>query len=1025
MEKIRKIVIKSLIAIYIIETVMVTTSFGVEKSASKNEVKNENISTNEVKENTTSFNVSNDVSKNENSAKNDEQIEANEIKVKNNEKEEEKESKVLTTNDNTTINNNLGAKKNIELVEEKNETDEESEFNNYEANKLQVVYMTHIYKSKWQKPVIDSTTSGITGKGKVLDELKIKLINAPENAKIKYKYLNEQLKWSDEIYDGAIAGESQKKLFGIRISLENMEAYSIQYRVYAGTNGWLDWATDGAISGAIADKTPIEAIQIRIISKINKQTEIKYKSYVENEGWENFVKSGEISGTTGQGKAMYSFILEIDNPKFETNILYQTYLQSSGWQKWKSNGAIAGDEEQKDRIEAIKIKLQNLEGYKIQYRAHVQDIGWQSWVNNGAIAGTVGQGKRLEAIQIKFVKIKTETTTTGEMTIAYNSHIQNYGWEKDFSKKNGETSGTVSQGKRVEAIKLKLLNAPEKSKVKYSVYVEGQGWQSDKTNGQIAGTTGKGLKIFGIKICLEGIENYTVMYRVHVQDIGWMPWVRDGQETGSITSKKRIEAIEVKFVAKSKVLSVSYNTHIQNIGWESDFSKMDGGTAGTTGKNLGIEAFKIKLNGNASGTGIQYRSYVEGKGWQAWKNNGNVSGTTGKSLKVLGFKIRLTGMPQYSVQYRAHIQDYGWSEWGVDEQTIGKISEGKRIEAIQIRLIGKTVSYPQNVCYSSKIQVLGWEEDGLHKNGEMSGTTGKSLGIYGIKLKLENYKEKQAIEYRVHVQDLGWLKWTTNEYNSQADGRRLEAIQIRLKNMDEYTVEYRAHVQDLGWQDWMIDGETAGTTGRGKRIEAFQIRIVPKYKRRYVGIDVSEWNHSINWQAVKNSGVDFAIIRSGYGQLSSQKDSCFETNYRNARMANIKVGSYLYSYAKSIEDARREANNCLNWLSNRSFEYPIFYDLEDNSQSGLSVQTITDMAKVFCSIVNKAGYKVGVYANRNWLMNKIDTSQLPSYCQVWLAHYTNQTDYPGEYQLWQYTSTGRVNGIDGYVDMNVGYKNYQ
>ena len=307
----------------------------------------------------------------------------------------------------------------------------------------------------------------------------------------------------------------------------------------------------------------------------------------------------------------------------------------------------------------------------------------------------------------------------------------------------------------------------------------------------------------------------------------------------------------------------------------------------------------------------------------------------------------------------------------------------------------------------------------------MSGSTGRGLAIYGIKLKLENYKDNQAIEYRVHVQDLGWLKWTTDEYISQADGKRLEAIQIRLKNLDDYTVEYRAHVQDFGWQDWMIDGETAGTTGKGKRIEAFQIRIVPKYKRKYVGIDVSEWNHSINWQAVKNSGVDFAIIRAGYGQLSSQKDSCFETNYRNARMANIKVGSYLYSYAKSIEDARREANNCLNWLSNRTFEYPIFYDLEDKSQNGLSVQTITDMAKVFCSIVSNAGYKVGVYANRNWLMYKIDTSQLPSYCQVWLAHYTSKTDYPGEYQLWQYTSTGSVNGIDGYVDMNVGYRNYQ
>ena len=916
-----------------------------------------------------------------------------------------------------------------ELIDEGEESEEEKEFDNFEASKMQIVYMSNIEDEGWQKPVTDEETSGTTGQNKSINGLKMKLVNAPENAKVKYKIYDDD-GWGNTLYDGELAGnlELKNRIYGIKIELENMDKYSIQYRVHASNYGWLDWTTDGAIAGKTTAKANIEAIEIRIISVVSKDIGVKYRSYVEDYGWQEEAKNGILSGTTGQGKSIYRISIDLDNANVDSKILYQLHIQNHGWTDWYADGEVGYYEKYDLNLEAIRIKIEGLDDYNIVYRTHVQDIGWQPWVKNGELAGTTGKSKRVEAIEIKLTRKQSSQQVSGDFAIQYSSHIQNIGWEKDFSKSNGQLSGTTGKSLRIEAIKIKLANAPENAKISYSAYVEGEGWQEDVYDGNIAGSTGKGLKLLGLKVKLENVTNYSVMYRIHVQDIGWKPWVTDGVITDAIQQKKRIEAIEIKLVPKKEVFAVAYNSHIQNIGWEDDFSKINGDTSGTSGRSLRIEAVKFKLTGNEKGTGIRYRAYIENEGWQSWKSNGSIAGTTGKGRKLLGLKIELINMPTYSIQYRVHIQDYGWSEWQVDGNTLGKISENKRIEAIQARIISKTVSYPQNITYTSKIAGMGWEEEWLHKNGEISGTTGKGLGIYGFKLKLENYGYKQQVEYNLHVQDIGWIGWSSDEYVARADGSRLEAIKIRLKNMDDYTVEYRAHVQDIGWQDWMIDGEVAGTTGQGKRIEAIQIRIVPKYFRSYFGIDVSCWNDYINWQAVKNSGVSFAIIRAGYGQLSSQKDSCFETNYRNARMANIKVGSYLYSYAKSIEDARREAINCLGWLGGREFDLPIFYDLEDKSQSGLGARIITDMAKVFCGIIHDAGYKTGVYANMNWLENMIYVDELPDYCDIWLAHYTGSSSkpssYSGSYQLWQYSSEGHVDGINGVVDVNIGYKNY-
>ena len=197
--------------------------------------------------------------------------------------------------------------------------------------------------------------------------------------------------------------------------------------------------------------------------------------------------------------------------------------------------------------------------------------------------------------------------------------------------------------------------------------------------------------------------------------------------------------------------------------------------------------------------------------------------------------------------------------------------------------------------------------------------------------------------------------------------------------------------------------------------------------RELDGVDVSEWQGPINWEFVRRAGVDFAIVRVGYGQHPHQKDKYFEQNYNGARAAGLRVGTYLYSYAQSVEDARREAYNCLNWLNGRYLDYPVFYDIEDPSQGWIDPQTMTDMIKAFCEIITNAGYKAGVYTFRDWFRHKIHTGQIGNY-QIWLAHYTwdpnKRSDYEGYYNIWQYTSRGYVPGINGNADRNIEYRNY-
>lgn len=184
-------------------------------------------------------------------------------------------------------------------------------------------------------------------------------------------------------------------------------------------------------------------------------------------------------------------------------------------------------------------------------------------------------------------------------------------------------------------------------------------------------------------------------------------------------------------------------------------------------------------------------------------------------------------------------------------------------------------------------------------------------------------------------------------------------------------------------------------------------------------VDISEFQQGINFNKMKNDGIKAVIIRAGYGREASQKDSMFESHYHNAKSADMKIGVYWYSYADSVSDAESEAKAFMSVAKGKNFDFPVYYDLEDSSQLHLGKSTLTAIAERFCDTLKKNNYKVGVYANLNWFNNYLDYDKLKSKYSIWLAQYNDRAEL--DCDIWQNSSSGRVNGYNGRLDTNVIY----
>ncbi len=193
------------------------------------------------------------------------------------------------------------------------------------------------------------------------------------------------------------------------------------------------------------------------------------------------------------------------------------------------------------------------------------------------------------------------------------------------------------------------------------------------------------------------------------------------------------------------------------------------------------------------------------------------------------------------------------------------------------------------------------------------------------------------------------------------------------------------------------------------------------------GIDVSYAQGTIDWGKVKLAGIEFAMLRASRGYISEAKpmaqDVTFEYNVTQATAYNINVGVYHYLYAETVEEARKEARFLLETIKPYKITYPVVLDVEEQYQADLGKEKLTAMCKAFLEEIEAAGYYAMIYSNKTWLTTYLDMNELKDY-DVWLAQWNTVPTYKGSFGIWQYSSKGIVSGIDGYVDLNIAYKDY-
>ena len=597
-----------------------------------------------------------------------------------------------------------------------------------------------------------------------------------------------------------------------------------------------------------------------------------------------------------------------------------------------------------------------------------------------------------------------------EPCISYKAHIQNFGWQD--TKNNGEIAGTTGEGLRLEALKIKLSGLSENININYQAHIENIGWQDWKNDNEIAGTEGKSLRVEAIRIKLRSTDKYSVMYRTHIQNIGWQDWKTDGDISGTVGKSLRIEAIEIKIVEKVKKTKI----HIETPKNEENIYKKE---------QLTVSGWKMS---NIKNTKI--KAYIDDN--EIAENDIEYMQRQDVLDNIYGYGTLIENpVPGFKFVYDTSNLEEGIHNIKIIAYTEGgkKLEEHISIFNVESRLV---------LSYSSHVQNIGWQQYVPEKS--TSGTEGKSYRLEAIKIKLDETPQNGKVLYRTHIQNIGWQDWKANNQISGTEGQslRIEAIQIKLENLDKYTVEYQVHIQDKGWSQWYIDGETAGTVGQSKRLEAIRIRIVPKYKRQYFGIDVSKYNGNVNWNAVKNSGIDFVMIRvgyRGYGQAGNfAVDTKFKQNIEGAQKAGLKVGIYFVTQAINDTEAIEEANWVINQIKDYNIDMPVAIDVEysgDEKHNGradnLDKLTRTIIIQCFCQRIQNAGYIPIIYLNVDWAQNFVNMGLLTEY-DTWIANYKKSfyllPSYNGNYTIWQYTSTGRVNGVEGDVDCNICYKKY-
>lgn len=294
--------------------------------------------------------------------------------------------------------------------------------------------------------------------------------------------------------------------------------------------------------------------------------------------------------------------------------------------------------------------------------------------------------------------------------------------------------------------------------------------------------------------------------------------------------------------------SVSYQTHIQDVGWQAPVS--NGMTAGTTGRAKRVEALKISLlsqdGSPLENDCISVQSYISGIGWEPQPvGNGQTSGTVGQSRAIEAIKLSLSGglSDSYDIWYRVHSANVGWLGWASNGEPAGTQGYAYQIEAVQIKVLPKNAQdapargdsfrdhaqEPPTVSYRSHVSNVGWMS--TVANGNTSGVVGSKNAIEALSPRVTWYGHGGAISSRAHVSGIGWQNWSSGTIGTTGQSRSIEAVQFKLNGeiSTAYDIWYRAYASELGgWLGWASNGAPAGSTAKSVSIQGVQILLVEK-----------------------------------------------------------------------------------------------------------------------------------------------------------------------------------------------------
>lgn len=738
-------------------------------------------------------------------------------------------------------------------------------------------YSAHVQNKGWMGYVDAGKTAGTTGKSLNMVALKVRLRangEALASNAISVEAHVSGIGWVDAVGNDAQAGTTgrSKAIEAVRIKLsdELSSEYSIWYRVHSSNFGWLDWACDGGEAGSTGYGRGVQAIQILILKKgasapgktvtpfrdrKDEPPSIVYKAHVAKIGWQGSVKNGQTAGTTGRSLQMEALSAQIDWYGHQGNVELRGHVQNVGWQSWKSGSA--GTTGKSKRLEAIQLRLKGevAEQYDVYYRVHCADFGWLAWTKNGASAGSAGFGKAIQAIQVKLVKKGAQGPSTsgvafkGVADYVAGSAMTINGSAAKVSASGGITTIGSESGAILRSISASVSNMSADGSIQYRTIRQFAGEQANwLSDGAAVNNQNDGLQIKAIAFRLSGdlSQKYDVWYRAHDTSRGWLGWAKNGDYAGVSSGSGGVNALQVVLIKHGSTTP-----------------------GNTTGSYVDNSVSSPRLLGQV---------HIANSGWLSTRVAGSdvVLGSTGKGLSLQAIRLGLEGASaDSSISVAAHVANIGWQNASTAPNYGGTVGQSKAIQAIKIGLKGK-IAEDYDVYYSVYVASYGWL--GWTKNGEPAGTEGLSLSAEAIKVVLVKHGDKAptstvpaylnapTLELKASVSGSGWQGAVHNggTAGTTGKGRSIQALTVKVSSPVSGGISYAAHVSNIGWQAAVSDGAVAGTVDQGHKIECVKLSLtgdMSKYYNVWYRVHISNYG----WMGWTKNGAQAGSTGVGYG----------------------------------------------------------------------------------------------------------------------------------------------------------------